>query len=150
MLRRVLKRSAPDIQTAIVLIPEYEVDLRAFFMNCWHLRDWIWKDDAIPRRVRTAVAQEALKSPSLRVCHDIANGAKHYVIESPKAGPPTSTVAPGGIALEGITGGVQQWHFTIIMPDGTRRLAHDLAVEAFQGWKPILRTHGLAVPDTDP
>ena len=36
------------------------------------------------------------------------------------------------------------WEFTITLPDGSRRLAHELATEALQAWARIVKEHGLA------
>lgn len=49
-------------------------DVFAFFLNCFHLKDWILKYTDIPK---DEVKQYMKDNPSLALCADIANGIKH-------------------------------------------------------------------------
>jgi len=51
-------------------------DVQAFFINCFHLKDWLLNDPA------SGLAKADLKpltrgSTSLQLCADLANGVKH-------------------------------------------------------------------------
>ncbi len=47
-------------------------------MNCFHLRDWIKHDDTVPPGLKKDADKLVFKdSPSLQLCADLANGAKH-------------------------------------------------------------------------
>jgi hypothetical protein len=69
-------------------------DVYAFFMNCYHLRDWIIKSGF---REQTAVDAFVEGDLALRLCRDICNGLKHFRIHAKGASAPnwsTATVFP--------------------------------------------------------
>ncbi len=145
LLQRLQRRTAPDLMTAVQAMADYELDLYCFFVMCWHLRDWVKNDDTIPSSVRDAVTSAAFASPVLQVCHDVANGSKHYVLSRPKL--PAPGVKAGAVDLERREDGDEStWRFSIVLPDGTRRWAHELAREALGAWDGILNVNGLATP----
>ena len=81
--RRLARFSEVDaeVSTAVSLID----DALAFFESCLHLRDWIANDKELPPTIRRAVRCYVKTSSVLRVCHDIAIGAKHLTVERPLA-----------------------------------------------------------------
>jgi len=54
----------------------YEDDMYAFFMNCYHLKDWI-KNDPTSESLANKVEGFINNTPSLKLCADICNGLKH-------------------------------------------------------------------------
>jgi len=82
-LRRWYERTTP-ISRDRASISEEEVDLLfAFFLNCWHLYDWLKNSNALP----TLLLDEFFRNDeTMRICYDICIGAKHLRIDRPKAG----------------------------------------------------------------
>jgi len=143
LLLRLERRTWPDFNAAVMAAADYEVDLYSFFVVCWHVSDWVDHDATIPRAVRSAVMKAALASPVLCLCHDMANGSKHYTLKSPKA----PGVGPGTIDLERQEGTPESnLSFLVILQDGTVRPAHELAREALQAWADVLSANGLPAP----
>jgi len=55
----------------------YGDDIYAFFMNCYHLKDWI-KEDPSAASVANKVENYINNNPELSLCADICNGLKHF------------------------------------------------------------------------
>jgi len=71
----------------------YQDEVYAFFMNCYHLKDWI-KNDPAAASVADKVEDYINNNLELSLCADIYNGLKHLRLdreepsgESPKFGP---------------------------------------------------------------
>src|SRR2546422_7357586 len=60
-------------------------DYYAFFVICYHLKDWLQKDPLVPASVRKSVEKFIDTSPSLRMCADITNGVKHLVQDNARS-----------------------------------------------------------------
>ncbi len=60
-------------------------DALAFFESCLHLRDWIENDEELPHAVCRAARPYVKASSVLRLCHDLAIGAKHLTVDRPLA-----------------------------------------------------------------
>ena len=127
---RLERRSAPNIQAAVIALIEYEDDVISFFTMCWHVKDWIVNDDTIPLPVRDRIRIAANASPPLQICHDIANGAKHYTLTQPKVG----YVSARDVELVNEEDGRVGWKFLVVLPDGTSQVAHELAADALRAW----------------
>ena len=63
----------------------YEDDVYAFFMNCYHLKDWIKKDPAAAS-VENIVENYITNNPELSLCADICNGLKHFHFNGDRSG----------------------------------------------------------------
>ena len=59
-------------------------DFYAFFVTCFHLKDWLKNDPAVRKPVRKKIEQLVNDKVSLRLCADIANGVKHLVLTNKK------------------------------------------------------------------
>jgi hypothetical protein len=55
----------------------YTDEIYAFFLNCYHLKDWIKHDGTVPPAVQNAVESHVNSSRPLRLCADIFNSLKH-------------------------------------------------------------------------
>lgn len=65
----------------------YADEVYAFFLNCYHLKDWIKSDSSVPPLVQEAVEQHVNSSRPLRLCADICNSLKHLrVLRPPRSG----------------------------------------------------------------
>src|SRR6516165_9662454 len=63
----------------------------AFFITCFHLRDWLQSDTSVPQSVRVDAPMLVKTDASLQICADLANGLKHLVLTQPlKVGAPVS------------------------------------------------------------
>jgi hypothetical protein len=61
-----------------------EVDIiYAFFMNCYHLRDWLEKSEAIEK---AKVDDFFKQNKEMRICRDLCNSSKHLVLSEPSFG----------------------------------------------------------------
>ncbi len=65
-------------------ISDDELDLLfAFFLNCWHLYDWLKNSNALSTE---ALDNFFRKNETMKLCYDICIGAKHLNIDYPKGG----------------------------------------------------------------
>jgi hypothetical protein len=70
----------------------YQDVVYAFFLNCYHLKDWIQNDDTLSL-TKQKVEQFINQNDCMQVCADICNGIKHLKLsrersgESPEFGP---------------------------------------------------------------
>src|SRR4051812_44342227 len=66
---------------------DYYVDeIYAFFLNCYHLKDWIKNDSSLPSTVRSAVEDFVKSEEWLCLCADVCNGLKHLKLKSDRSG----------------------------------------------------------------
>jgi hypothetical protein len=56
-------------------------DFYAFFVCCWHLKDWLKADSAVSDEIRGGVEAFVNGNLWLRLCADLANGAKHLKLD---------------------------------------------------------------------
>jgi hypothetical protein len=128
----------------------YEDEVRAFFVESYHLKDWLRNDPAVPigdQEIEAAVN----KSISLRLCGDLANGAKHLVLSSdprrpPKVAADTMIGARNYAAMVGEPGGPLAGTMLVrytIVAGGQSWNAFDVATEAVRDWERFLKSKGL-------
>lgn len=63
----------------------YQDEVYAFFLNCYHLKDWI-KNDSAAASVAVRVEQYINNTAELSLCADICNGLKHLKLRKNKSG----------------------------------------------------------------
>jgi hypothetical protein len=57
----------------------YEDELYAFFMNCYHLKDWIKADPDLRKAGKGRDVEDAVHGDAhMQVCEGICNGEKHF------------------------------------------------------------------------
>ncbi len=61
----------------------YHDEVYAFFLNCYHLKDWIKNDTDVPEEVRQDVERFVGKSDALSTCGDLCNSIKHLKLNTP-------------------------------------------------------------------
>ena len=64
----------------------YLDDIYAFFMNCYHLKDWIKHDGTVAPAVQQSVEHHINLSHPLKLCADICNSLKHLRLTSSRSG----------------------------------------------------------------
>ena len=64
----------------------YQDEVYAFFLNCYHLKDWIKNDESIG--VAEAEVEDFINNNNdLKLCGDICNNNKHLTLDSPPERP---------------------------------------------------------------
>lgn len=108
--------------------------LSAFFQNAFHLRDWL-KDTG-------AASEEDLDrfftvNADMRLCRDVANSHKHYSLRNPSQPAPPSEAyeySPG-------SGNLGSDLSLVILSDGTKHDAFDLAGRILCAWEDFIASH---------
>ena len=59
----------------------YQDEVYAFFLNCYHLKDWI-KNDPTASSLSSKVEDFITNYPDMALCADICNGNKHLVLSN--------------------------------------------------------------------
>jgi hypothetical protein len=78
-------------------------DVYAFFLNCYHLKDWLANDQSFPSS-RCEVEAFVNDNSALRICADICNASKHLIVtkerscEHPVLGKRDIRLKPGSSA----------------------------------------------------
>jgi hypothetical protein len=115
----------------------YQDDVYAFFMNCYHLKDWI-KHDPTASSLSTKVEAFITDVQEMALCADICNGIKHLVLSKPR-----STENPHfgqrlfkvGVGTQPTTIAVE---YTIDTASGSID-AFDLATRCLKAWEGFLK-----------
>ena len=63
----------------------YQDDVYAFFMNCYHLKDWV-RNDPDAATLSGKVEDFITNTPEMALCADICNGLKHLTLTKPRSG----------------------------------------------------------------
>jgi hypothetical protein len=64
----------------------YIDDIYAFFLNAYHLKDWIKNDNGIPKNVQDLVENYINWNEHLSLCADICNSLKHLKLNDSCSG----------------------------------------------------------------
>ena len=108
----------------------------AFFLNCYHLADWLYHDGFADAR------DYARTDAVLRVCRDLANGQKHLVLDA-RASAPDTTVSDRSATLAAHS---LSHVFTIAWTDGAGQLqkkdALQLADACIASWRSFMAANG--------
>lgn len=76
----------------------YQDDVLAFFMNCWHLKDWVTHDTSSD--VGESTMKEFIRENYyLKFCDDLCNGNKHLNLDKPKVGKKGARIGSAEIHL---------------------------------------------------
>lgn len=134
-----MQRTYARLSNRYVSSIDYDDDLRHFFQDCWHLKDWIKNDTNVPAVLRASIETEVGALMPLRIAADLANGCKHidHTRTNREGAYVTSvsvTISPGQ--------GVESFH-TITLDDGSTLSGQDLATNAFAAWAELLKKLGL-------
>ncbi len=117
-------------------------DMFAFFLNCWHLCDWVANDASVGRRLET-VQLDAKAFSSLASCELIANGSKHLVLTRPPR--PTPHITHADVhAWDGADDRPAEASYTFSFGSGSED-ALTLARHAVADWRILLARYGVAV-----
>jgi hypothetical protein len=111
--------------------PDYELDnIHAFFIVCFHLRDWLAMDPEVPAEVRRAVGPFVRDETSpLHICEHLANGLKHLYLRDPRLQKPM-VLSTGEM-------------MTISIGDDVVGDAATIADRCIGAWDGFLKRHGF-------
>lgn len=122
----------------------YEDMMRAFFENCYYLKDWIKNDrqSGIPPQ---DVEDFINNTPYMSLCADIANSHKHLrLIPWRERSQEDPTYGPRRFDL-GLGRGVPHIRVTYIIDAVSGPLsAFEVAKECVDAWKAFLEQHGFS------
>jgi hypothetical protein len=108
-------------------------DFHAFFITCFHLKDWLQEDPAVDTKIRGEVEGFLASNLWLRLCADLANGSKHLdVNKTPRYDLPArleKRTGKGSIVV--VTQGKNEWPALVI------------AKKCARAWQPFLVGHAL-------
>ena len=125
---------------------EYDDDLWSFFQNCHHLKDWIKNDPDIGDEIKKTVEKFVRGNKELRICADLANRSKHLKLaRSPRE---DAEVTSRSVTIYAPTAGsnsvgTSTCEHTIILRDGSKCIALDVARKAVKAWESFLSENKL-------
>jgi hypothetical protein len=126
-----------------VMVPEFsEDDIFAFFLNCYHLKDWI-KNDPASGPLRDTVEDFVNNSDALGICADLCNGLKHLardkgrVRRNARFGPRTYRVVDFKTGTLAVSASVES--------DSGKVDAYQLATDCVLEWERFLRCQNKPV-----
>jgi hypothetical protein len=125
-------------QTGASFEGQYD-DMLAFFMNCYHLKDWI-KNDISDTSLNAAVEDYINQNACLKLCADICNGAKHLNLTHSRFGEGTSirTEVHLDESLENPPV-IRKWYIT--SDSGQIFDSFDIATQCVQKWVEFFNQH---------
>jgi hypothetical protein len=119
---------------------DFQDDVWGFFQNCWHLKDWLLNDLLISDATKQKIEKAVHAAECMKICHDLTNGTKHYVLTDPIVG------ARHSHTNVRITPERQSDMDCIIeLPDGSRISARDVAKKCMTEWERILKEYNLPI-----
>ena len=119
----------------------YEDEMLAFFINCYHLKDWIM-NDPISKVEPKLIEDFITNSKYLSICADICNGTKHLTLNNSRTG---KSMKIGGrdfsLTLRGIK---QTFSAKYKIISGDRKYdAFELATKCIEDWDQFLDLNKL-------
>jgi hypothetical protein len=121
----------------------YQDDVYAFFLNCYHLKDWIKHDSTVPKSVTSIVENFVGGSKHLAICADICNSIKHLTLTKP----PRSGKAPQwgsrnvkATLYEPSSKSTVTVNYSIMTATGPMD-AFDLATKCVQEWEQFIKSN---------
>ena len=127
----------------------YVDEIYAFFLNCYHLKDWIKHDPAVlpifvSDKAAAAAVEGAIKADrSLKLCADICNSLKHLRLTRPEKSGESPTFGAKHFALSlGSGPPTISLKYEVDTASGPED-AFQIAVECVKAWDRFLGTHGL-------
>jgi hypothetical protein len=122
----------------------YVDEIYAFFINCYHLKDWIQQDSGIAKETRRSVEEYIDQNRSLKLCADICNALKHVVLTKP----PRSDESPEfGNKHYGLKLGPEPATISLKYQVETSNGpidAFQLATDCIEAWDDFINMHGLS------
>ena len=128
----------------------YQDEVYAFFINCYHLKDWIINDKTVvilgtKAKKRKHVENYINSVDELKICADICNGSKHLCFD--KEHPPRSGKKPEfGSKTFKVTIGTEPTKIavkTLVNTSSGPKNAFDLATKCIKAWEKFYSINNL-------
>ena len=117
----------------------YSDDVLAFFLNCYHLKDWIKQDDTIEKpSINEEVETFINDNECLRICADICNSAKHLKLNKRRNQEIVDIKGSLWTGRNRWKGGPIEPEFFVVTESGEKDAA-EVALECVQKWKEFIR-----------
>lgn len=134
--RRLPGLGGPD-RTSTVTSDDLRDDVVHFFMDCYHLKDWLKNDPAVT--LSQDVERYVEQSAPLCVVADVANGQKHLKLKTTKTGDLSTSL--GDVTLEGDAEGITV-AFEVVSQGQVIDMV-TLSSDAMHAWTAFLLAEGL-------
>jgi len=118
----------------------YQDEVYAFFLNCYHLKDWIKNDESVGAAAKMEVESFIDQNEELKLCADICNAIKHLRLtttrsdQDPRFGRRLFHVGLGGPET------TVSVDYTIDTSSGPVD-AFELATKCLQAWENFIESH---------
>lgn len=119
----------------------YQDEVLAFFINCYHLKDWIINDKSA--KVSSKEVEDFVnKSEFLRVCGDVCNGSKHLTLTTSRSDKNTRLGGRNFFLSLGEAIPVFRAKYKILSGNKEHD-AFSLATSCIEDWERFLKDKGL-------
>ncbi len=123
----------------------YIDDVYAFFLNAYHLKDWIKNDNGIPKNVQDLVENYINGKAHLSLCADICNSLKHLKLDgrgSRSGENPAFGRKQYGLAL-GAAPTTIALKYEVVLDSGATIDAFEIATGCVKAWDEFFQAHKL-------
>lgn len=122
----------------------YVDEIYSFFLNAYHMKDWIKNDPSLQQSVRENAETYVNSNRDLRVAADVANALKHLDRNSDRSGEnPNFGAKEYGLALGGTPRISISYKINVV--SGSLD-AYTLATGCVEAWRKFLTQHNLLQP----
>jgi hypothetical protein len=111
--------------------------LYAFFLNCFHLREWLQEARVVPQ---ASIERLFRDNQELRLCQDIANATKHRSLVDPKQSREFSLAR---VYVGKTKGWFEPDTALVVLSEGHQHDALELARRCLDLWDNFLTSNGL-------
>ena len=116
---------------------DYVDDVYAFFLNCYHLKDWLISDVAYTKHSGDEIERHIKCEPTLALVADICNGHKHFLLRKPRSGSIPTFVSKSVHVRVGADS--SQVSMILEIEHGGGRLdAYQIATKALEAWEAFI------------
>jgi hypothetical protein len=122
-------------------LPRFKDEYMAFFINCYHLADYIEKDDNL-NISGNAIYNHIRSSQELKICKDVANASKHLKLNSCAETTQNTDLAEGIDVELNLPSGEASISYKIEMQNGEKD-AFSVAQDCISDWKDFFQKHNL-------
>lgn len=133
---------------------EYEDDVWNFFLNCWHLKDWIKNDtDGVAKATREKIDVEVNSHPALMMVGNLANKKTHFNVTKGVAKADSARRAQGRVSSTSYIDsrdvsrnpgkGSEEILLLVVDKKGDEVAVKKLATDAMKNWMAIIKKYRI-------
>lgn len=120
---------------------KFKDDYLAFFQNCYHLQDWLMKDDST-NITESDVDRFIDARTCMTICADLCNGSKHLELGSGGRSNEEPEMADGAIIRDNVSTGEISASYRVETNSGDED-AFNIAEECMDEWRQFLQNNNL-------